>query len=82
MFNWYTYKKQSAKAFDMSWEYTKQTMRWLWKWYKREFTGMRGKNKLIMTAKILWWIIKITGITLLLIIMIFKLLLSMGNSDD
>ena len=82
MLNWHTYKKQSARAFDLAWEWSKQALRWFWKWSKREFTGMRGKSKLVVTAKILWWTIKIIGITLLILIMILKFLLSIGNSDD
>jgi hypothetical protein len=61
----------------------------VWKWCKYEFTGHKGKRKreitgkvLMTTVVILWSIIKTIGIALLVIIMIFKLLLSIGSSDD
>ena len=53
----------------------------IWKWCKYEFTGERGKRKLITTGIILWATIKVIGFVCLIFIMIFKLLLSMSDKD-
>jgi hypothetical protein len=53
----------------------------VWKWCKYEFTGERGKRKLIVTGVILWATIKVIGYALMIVIVIFKLLLSMGDKD-
>jgi O-antigen ligase len=60
----------------------------VWKWCKYEFTGDKGKRKwqttctiLIAIGVILWATIKVIGYALMIVIVIFKLLLSMGDKD-
>ena len=71
MYKWRRYKRQTAQALDVG-----------WKWFKKEFTGMRGERKLILTGKIAWYILKTIGIILFVFIVFFKMLLSMASSDD
>ena len=60
----------------------------VWKWCKYEFTGVKGKRKWEITRKVLsiiglvlWVATKVIGYACLIFILVFKLLLSIGDKD-
>ena len=52
-----------------------------WAWIKQEFTGIRGKKKLVVTGRVLWFILKISAMIIIGALLLFRLLLSIGDDD-
>ena len=63
-------------------EFTVKTFHATLKWLAHEFTGQRGKDKFVAVVSFLWLVLKIIGISLAVAIMIFKLLMEIGRSND
>ena len=51
------------------------------KWIVQEFTGMRGKRKLIVTGKVSWIILRSIIMVFVIAALMLKLLLSIGDDD-
>ena len=64
------FKEFAVRCFDSTWV-----------WIKHEFTGMRGKKKLVVTGRVLWFTLKMLVMILIGALLVFRLLLSIGDDD-